>query len=57
VENAAGPRILNGILAVLGCSGKFFGFPHPAVDILVFLWITGLFWIWYCGLFWTSWGL
>jgi hypothetical protein len=43
VENAAGPRILNGILAVLGCSGKFFGFPHPAVDILVFLWITGLF--------------
>ena len=23
-----------------GCSGKFFGFPHPPVDILVFVWIT-----------------
>ena len=25
-----------------GCSGKFFGFPHTLVDILVFMWITAL---------------
>jgi hypothetical protein len=43
VENAAGRRILIEIFAVFGSSGKIFGFPHPAVDILVFVWITGIF--------------
>jgi hypothetical protein len=43
VENAAGARILNEIVAVLGCSGKIFGFPHTPVDILVFLCISGFF--------------